>query len=50
MDRARNSAGSGLGLVIANRIVELAGGTVTVESEVGKGAVFIVELPVGAVV
>lgn len=34
--------GTGIGLTLANRIVELMGGTLTVESEVGKGSVFTV--------
>jgi signal transduction histidine kinase len=38
-------SGLGLGLYIARRIVEAHGGTIGVESEVGKGATFTVELP-----
>ncbi len=38
---------SGVGLAIVKQIVELHKGTIRVESEVGKGARFIVELPVG---
>src|SRR5262249_22491651 len=36
----------GLGLYIARRIVESHGGQLTLESEVGKGANFIVILPI----
>lgn len=38
-------SGLGLGLYIARRIVEAHGGTIRVESEIGKGATFTVELP-----
>lgn len=38
--------GIGLGLAISNRLTEANGGTIQVESEEGKGATFIIRLPI----
>jgi signal transduction histidine kinase len=45
--RTRSNGGSGLGLSIARKIVEMHKGTITVESKVGAGTTFIVSLPQG---
>jgi signal transduction histidine kinase len=46
--RDRYVEGSGLGLSIAQRIVEQHGGTITVQSQLGKGSLFTVTLPASA--
>lgn len=44
--RARDTGGTGLGLAIARSIVERHHGTLTVESTLGKGSCFRLQLPV----
>jgi two-component system, OmpR family, phosphate regulon sensor histidine kinase PhoR len=44
--RARRTGGTGLGLAIVRHVAESHGGTVTVDSELGRGTTFTVTLPV----
>ncbi len=43
--KRREQQGTGLGLAIVKRLVELYGGSLAIESEVGKGTTVVVELP-----
>lgn len=44
--RVDKTEGSGLGMAITKKIVDMLGGTITVHSEVGKGSMFDVVIPI----
>lgn len=47
-DQARSKGGHGMGLAIAKKIIELAGGKISFVSQAGQGTSFTVELPLNA--
>ncbi len=47
-DRSRPAGSTGLGLAITKSLVELMGGSIRMESELGSGSTFTVELPVAS--
>ncbi len=46
--RSRSHEGSGIGLAFVQELVQLHGGTITAESQLGQGSTFAVRLPLGA--
>ena len=45
LDTTQKFGGTGLGLALTQRFCKLMGGTVSVDSELGKGTTFVIELP-----
>ena len=46
--RSRSHEGTGIGLALIRELVSLHGGTIAVDSALGRGSTFTVELPLGA--
>ena len=47
--RSKQTGGTGLGLAIVKHAIQAAGGTVSVDSTLGKGSTFVVQLPAAIV-
>ena len=45
-DASRSKKGLGLGLCMVRAVVEAHGGSVSLQSEIGKGSTFIIDLPI----
>ena len=45
-DYAKKAEGTGLGLTLTKRLVELHGGQIRLQSELGKGSTFTFNLPI----
>ncbi len=46
IDKSHSQEGSGLGLSIVKRIIDLSKGSIQIESTVGIGTTFIIKLPI----
>ncbi len=42
---SKGAGGTGLGLFISNKIVQSHGGSISIESELGKGSTFVIKIP-----